>query len=76
MKQEVKEGIERGTLAVVGTGATLTINEINAIVGLFVGVVTFLYVTTQLFFLLRKWYRLEKVNWKPSIQTDTDRTDL
>jgi hypothetical protein len=73
MKQETTEAAVKGSVAIVGTATSWSLQEINTVVALFVGVATFFYVMTQLFFLLRKWYRLEKSGWKSH---DTDHAPL
>jgi len=64
IKPDVKEAAEKSVLAVAGAGATWSFHEINAWVTLCVGLVTFIYITVQLVFLLRKWRMLEKHDWK------------
>lgn len=64
MRQETTDALAKGSVAVVGTATTWSLTDINTIVALFVGVATFFYVSTNLFFLLRKWYKLEKSGWK------------
>ena len=73
MKQETTEALVRGGAGVAGTATTWSLQDSNAVVALFVGVATFIYILVQLFFLLRKWYRLEKSGWKTH---DTDHTPL
>lgn len=63
MRQETTDALAKGSVAVVGTATTWSLSDINAVVALFVGVATFFYVSTNLFFLLRKWYKLEKSGW-------------
>jgi hypothetical protein len=73
MKQETTDALVRGGAAVAGTTTTWTLQDSNAVVALFVGVATFIFIVVQLFFLLRKWYKLEKSGWKSH---DTDHTPL
>ncbi len=73
MKQETTDAVVRAGAGVAGTATTWSLQDSNAVVALFVGVATFIYIVVQLFFLLRKWYKLEKSNWKSH---DTDHTPL
>lgn len=73
MKQETVDFAQKGTLAVVGTGASWSLHEVSALVAIIVGGATFVFVMVQLAFLIRKWYHLEKTTWKSH---DTDRGDL
>jgi hypothetical protein len=73
MKQETTDALVRGTAGVAGTATTWSLQDSNAVVALFVGVATFIYIVVQLFFILRKWYKLEKSGWKSH---DSDHTPL
>ncbi len=73
MKQETSDALVRGGAGIAGTATTWSLQDSNAVVALCVGVVTFIYIVVQLFYLLRKWHRLEQTNWKTH---DTDRVPL
>lgn len=73
MRQETTDAVAKGSVAVAGTATTWSLSDVNAVVALFVGVATFFYISAQLFFLLRKWYKLEKSGWKSH---DTDHAPL
>jgi hypothetical protein len=75
MKQEAKEAIEKGALGLLGTGATWTLQDVNAVIAALVGVATIAYISAQLFFLLRKWYILERRSWKSVMTTPGDLDD-
>ncbi len=64
MKQETADNVTRGAVAIVGAGTTWSLQHISTVVAICVGVATLCYVIVQAAFLIRKWYILEKTNWK------------
>lgn len=66
MKTETAEQITKGALAISGVGLTWTLQDVSAVVAICVGIATTSYVLVQLFFLLRKWWLLERNAKLPS----------
>ena len=74
MKPDIKEAAEKSVVAVAGATATWTFHEVNQWVTLLVGAITFVYISVQLVFLLRKWRMLEKYDWQKIQSTLSDET--
>lgn len=62
-KAEVAHAAEKTALAILGT--TITLADVATIVTILVGLATFIFVTLQGIFLLRKWWLLEKSRRSP-----------
>jgi phage shock protein PspC (stress-responsive transcriptional regulator) len=54
---------------VAGFGVSWGLQDLSLIVSICVGISVFIYTMTQFAFLVRRWYRLEKTDWKNEKET-------
>ena len=63
--EQLMQSAKTSIVAISGTGVTWWLQDVSLLTSATVGVVTVFYILAQLFFLLRKWYLLEKSAKKP-----------
>jgi len=61
---ESENQLRTGLLVLSSAAVTWTMQEFSAVVALFVGLATLVFILIQAAFLMRKWWRLEKSDWK------------
>lgn len=70
MKEETSEALVRTSVLVIGTATAWGLQEWSLITAIAAAGVTAAYGIVNLFFLLRKWYKLEKASWSSDVKTD------
>lgn len=70
MKQETYDAGAKTVLMTTGAATAWSLQDWSHIVAISVGIVTIVYGVFNLFFLLRKWYKLEQTGWKKPPLTD------
>lgn len=73
MKQETVDVAVRSTILAMGTTTAWTLQDFSHLAAIIAALCTAGYALVSLFFVIRKWYRLEKHNWH---SYDTDRAEL
>lgn len=63
MKHDTKQAVENAVLAITGTVSTVALQNVSLFVSILVGLATLSFIGVQFFFLIRKWYLLEKNDW-------------
>jgi hypothetical protein len=70
MKQETTEAITRTSVLAAGTFTAWELQHWSMVMAIIAAGVTALYGLVNLFFLIRKWYKLEQAGWNKSVKTD------
>lgn len=73
MKQDVTDTAVRSFILATGAAGAWTLQDFSHIAAIIAALCTAGYALVSLFFIVRKWYRLEKSNWH---SYDTDRGDI
>jgi hypothetical protein len=73
MKQEVTDTAARGIILATGAAGAWTLQDFSHIAAILAAICTAGYALVSLFFVIRKWYRLEKSGWRSH---DTDHSPL
>jgi hypothetical protein len=73
MKQETVDVAIRSGILAMGTGTAWTLQDFSHLAAIIAAMCTAGYALVSLFFVIRKWYRLEKSGWRSH---DTDHSPL
>lgn len=64
MKQETADVAIRSGILAMGTGTAWTLQDFSHLAAIIAAMCTAGYALVSLFFVVRKWYRLEKSGWR------------